>query len=266
MKRFLQFVCHARPSALLSSWLIGAGIVFASPAASSSEGGGSSQNVPALSVAAELEAEAVQWAARRAGVPSDRVGMVALDPRLQLKPCSQSLRMDAPFTNLETVRVRCEQPKWQIYVRLDFKDKQQGTSANVEAPKVLAPKRSVLVLNTSLPRGTALKEDLVSVAEIDAAIAGPQALERLVDIENMELARGLAAGAPVRSFDLRPVLLVKKGQNVMMQLGQGQGFNITARLEAQQDGRMGDQIRLKNPESGRFVSGVVVGESSVRGL
>ncbi len=219
-----------------------------------------------MSMAAKLEAEVVAWVKAQAVGTQGLVQMLPLDPRLQIKSCGAPLKMDAPFTNLETVRVRCEQPQWQLYVRLELKDKPRSASTVTQAPKVLAPKRSVLVLNTSLPRGTALSEDLVSVAEIDAALAGPQALERLVDIDNMELARGLAAGAPVRSFDLRPVMLVKKGQNVMMQLSQGRGFSITARLEALQDGRMGEQIRLKNPESGRFVSGVVVGESAVRGL
>lgn len=217
-------------------------------------------------MAVKLEAEVLEWVSRQAGVPLQRVQMVPLDPRLQLKACGTPLKMDAPFNNFETVRVRCEQPNWQLYVRLDLKDKAKTGTVLSEAPKVLAPKRTVLVATSTLPRGTLLSAEVIEVKEIDAALAGPQALERMVDIENMELARGLAAGAPIRSFDLRPVLLVKKGQNVKMQLGQGRGFNITARLEALQDGRMGEQIRLKNPESGRMVSGVVVGESAVRGL
>jgi len=38
------------------------------------------------------------------------------------------------------------------------------------------------------------------------------------------------------------------------------------RAEALQDGRMGEQVKLKNPESGRQISGVVVGPNLVRGL
>ena len=37
-------------------------------------------------------------------------------------------------------------------------------------------------------------------------------------------------------------------------------------VEALQDGRMGEQVRLKNTESGRQISGVVVGPNLVRGL
>jgi len=82
----------------------------------------------------------------------------------------------------------------------------------------------------------------------------------------MELARPLRAGTPIRSHDLRPILMVKRGQSVLMEIGQGQGFRISARLEALQDGRMGEQIRLKNAESGRQLSGVVTGKDLVRGL
>jgi len=37
-------------------------------------------------------------------------------------------------------------------------------------------------------------------------------------------------------------------------------------VEAQQDGHMGEQIRLKNTESGRLLSGVVTGPNAVRAL
>jgi flagellar basal body P-ring formation protein FlgA len=36
-------------------------------------------------------------------------------------------------------------------------------------------------------------------------------------------------------------------------------------VEAMQDGRFGEQIKLKNPESGRILSGVVKGPGTVTG-
>jgi flagella basal body P-ring formation protein FlgA len=52
---------------------------------------------------------------------------------------------------------------------------------------------------------------------------------------------------------------------VQILIGQGQGFQIAARVEALQDGRFGEQIKLKNPESGRILSGVVRGPGAVTG-
>jgi flagella basal body P-ring formation protein FlgA len=78
--------------------------------------------------------------------------------------------------------------------------------------------------------------------------------------------RDIAPGVPLRAYDLRRAVLVKQGQSVVLTVGQGSGFSITARVEALQDGKMGDQIRLKNPDSGRSLSGIVTGPSAVRGL
>lgn len=216
--------------------------------------------------AQELEAQVIQWAATRALAPKEQVRMLPLDPRVQVKSCGQGIVLDAPFASLETVRVRCEQPAWQLYVRVAFQEGLPKPSVPAEASAVPEPKRKVLVAVASMPRGTLLTPDLVKLADLDAYLPGPQALERLVDIQNMELAREIRAGAPIRGFDVRPVVLVKKGQNVILQIGQGQGFMISVRLEALQDGRMGEQIRLKNGESGRMLSGVVVGKNSVKGL
>jgi len=38
------------------------------------------------------------------------------------------------------------------------------------------------------------------------------------------------------------------------------------RVQAEQDGYKGEQIRLKNTESGRLISGVVTGPNALRGL
>ena len=88
----------------------------------------------------------------------------------------------------------------------------------------------------------------------------------LKDLENAEVVRDIAAGTPLRSSDVRRALLVKQGQLVMLTISQGSSFAIVARVEALQDGRLGDQIRLKNPESGRLLSGVVTGPNAAKGL
>jgi len=69
----------------------------------------------------------------------------------------------------------------------------------------------------------------------------------------------------LRSHDVRRAVLVKQGQSVLLTVTQGNGFSITARVDALQDGKMGDQIRLKNPESGRILSGVVTGPNTAKG-
>jgi len=60
--------------------------------------------------------------------------------------------------------------------------------------------------------------------------------------------------------------LVKMGQQVMMTVGNSTDFQIRVRVDALQDGRMGEQVRLKNTESGKIMSGVVIGPNAVKGL
>jgi flagella basal body P-ring formation protein FlgA len=94
----------------------------------------------------------------------------------------------------------------------------------------------------------------------------PQAVSSLNDVVNAEATRDLPAGQVVRSNDIRRAVLVKQGQSALMTVGQGKGFEITVRVEAMQDGRMGEQIRLKNTESGRLLTGTVTGPGAVRGF
>jgi len=263
MNHFKQILCRLLGSCLLA---------LCSSVGATSGAAEAARQPAVLSSGAEpsnaqtLQAQVVQWAARKAAVDVSAVKMLALDPRIQVKACSGSLELDTPFSSLETVRVRCAEPVWQLYVRVVYQEGALPEPQLVEAPKPPEARRRVLAVGASLPSGTALTPDLVRWVELDAALPGPQALERLVDIEHMELARAIRAGTPIRSYDLRPVLMVRRGQSVLMELGQGQGFRISARLEALQDGRMGEQIRLKNAESGRQLSGVVTGKDLVRGL
>jgi flagella basal body P-ring formation protein FlgA len=50
-----------------------------------------------------------------------------------------------------------------------------------------------------------------------------------------------------------------------MTVGQGTGFTITVRLEALQDGRLGERVMLRNADSGRTISGVVTGMNAAKG-
>jgi len=196
--------------------------------------------------------------------------------------------MDLPFATKETVRVRClGASSWQLYLRANIKTAPAkpvaaavaAAPASAAAPPVTAipPKgtstpaaaarRKVVVGTQFLRAGTVLNASMLEETDQAGAAAADNSLFGSVkDLENAEVVRDIAAGTALRSSDVRRALMVKQGQLVMLTISQGGSFAIVARVEALQDGRLGDQIRLKNPESGRLLSGVVTGPNAAKGL
>jgi flagella basal body P-ring formation protein FlgA len=222
---------------------------------------------PAPSAAEVLQSSVQKWVAQSRKVRPDQVTLAAIDSRVKVPACTQALSMDVPFSSPDTVRVRCAQPVWQQYVRVSVAGAAPEIQAQAkpELPPVPA-KRWVLVAKVPLQRGLLLNESHVSREEVDATNMPVNVLEQASEILHVEAVRDVRAGTPLRSQDIRPTILVKRGQMVLLSVGQAQGFVISARVEALQDGRFGEQIKLKNRDSGRELSGRVQGPNQVTGL
>jgi len=239
------------------------------------------------SVQNKLLSEVSQWAQKTHQLEADQFSFAPLDARVQVQTCDRPLVMDLPFATRETVRVRClGSPSWQLYMRLVLKPgvtlagaptsaqhaAAPAAPANVAAvaPKAVASAppvlRKVVVAKQLLRSGTTVSPDMLEEQEVPAQGVDLQAVTSVKDLENGEMVRDMQAGVPLRSHDVRRAILVKQGQAVILTIGQSGGFAISARVEALQDGRMNEQIRLKNPESGRILSGVVTGPNAARGL
>ncbi len=267
-KQSLQALCRlldlliARGLLLgLVLWLVGAASFAATP--------GKTQTAP-VSAADVLQASVQKWVAQSRKVKPDQVTLAPLDSRVKVRACDQALSMDLPFSNSETVRVRCAQPVWQQFVRVRVAGvaPEMQAQAKPESPaSVPAPaKRWVLVAKVPLQRGMMLNETHVSREQVDTSNMPVNVLELASEVMHAEVVRDVRPGTPLRSQDIRPTVLVKRGQMVLLSVGQAQGFQISARVEAMQDGRFGDQIKLKNRDSGRELSGRVQGPNQVAGL
>jgi len=235
--------------------------------------------------------EVGNWMQQTQQLNSGQFDFVPLDSRVKVQPCDRPLVMDLPFATKETVRVRClGASSWQLYLRANIKappakaapaavattppNSPPGAAAPapvaVTPPKstsnAATPRRKVVIGTQFLRAGTVLNGSMLEETEQAAAGMDNSLFGSLKDLENAEVVRDIAAGTALRSADVRRALLVKQGQLVMLTISQGSSFAIVARVEALQDGRLGDQIRLKNPESGRLLSGVVTGPNAARGL
>lgn len=272
----------------------------ASPAASPATSPAAS---PAAEAAAPLTDQARVWVARQLSMPVARVQVQNPDPRLRTPRCVGGLQFDAPFSNLNTVRVRCAEPAWQLYLRAQWDEPdaalaQTGAPAGAASPvfaggtaggpSTVAPgaaagmatgtspapaqtttaaarePRRALAPSQTISRGALLSPASVDWVMVPARDADSTLVTDPAALLQVEAVRDLPAGQPLRHTDIRAAVLVRQGQLVTLTVGQG-GFTITVRLEAMQDGRMGDRVMLRNAESGRTVSGVVTGLNSARG-
>jgi flagella basal body P-ring formation protein FlgA len=219
----------------------------------------------AATPAATLQKAVVDWVAQTQSVAAESVVLAPMDPRLQVKACASPLSMDLPFASPDTIRVRCGQPVWQLYVRVSVTGR-TTTAGPAKAEPAPVEKRQVLVAAVPLQRGMSLTAAHVRLAEVDTSSVPVNVLEQVSQVLHAEVVRDVRPDTPLRSQDIRPTILVKRGQMVLMSIGQAQGFQISARVEAQQDGRYGEQIKLKNRDSGRMLTGLVKGPNQVQGI
>ena len=218
-----------------------------------------------------------QWVGQNQNTEPSKVDIVPIDPRGNVQECPQPLLIDLPFASRESVRVRCAQPAWQIFLRVQAATSAASAAptapatgsapATVSAPAAAPPvSRTTVITRHLIQRGTQLQPAMLEEVSRPTLGLDSQAVSSLKDVVNGEATRDLPAGQVVRSNDIRRAVLVKQGQSALMTVGQGKGFEITVRVEAMQDGRMGEQIRLKNTESGRLLTGTVTGPGAVRGF
>lgn len=296
----MQMLCHKAPAQPdfrgpgVAAWrwlMLGFLLMFAGGVATAQ-----TPPEPPLSQESLLK-EVGAWMQQTQQLSPGQFEFAPMDSRVKVQPCDRPLVMDLPFATRETVRVRClGASSWQLYLRAIIKNPalKQAAAANPPAAPAATPspatpaapapagianapaaapagpapvaRRKVVVGTQLLRAGTVLSAALLQETEQAATGLDNSAVTSIKDVENAEVVRDIPAGTPLRSYDVRRAILVKQGQLVMLTIGQGSGFAIVARVEALQDGRMGDQIRLKNPESGRLLSGVVTGPNAAKGL
>ena len=210
---------------------------------------------------AVFKASVQEWVARQQGVRPEQVQLMPLDARVRIQPCARPLAMDHPFASTETVRARCPEPGWQLYVRVQVLHKNPDSAGAGPGSR-----RAVVVASQALVRGMTVQPQDVKVQEVLLPAGGGQFMEQVSQAVHSEILRDVPPGTPLRASDLRPLVLVKRGQVVQFHVGKKTGFVVSAHVEAMQDGRMGEQIKLKNTESGRILIGVVRGPGVVDGL
>jgi len=129
----------------------------------------------------------------------------------------------------------------------------------------LVDARPVLVARRTLMRGEKLDASMFEIVERDRRQIPPDHLQSGEGLANAELIAPIQAGETLRTSQFRRSTVVRKGQLVILSFNQA-GIEISVRVEALEDARIGDQLRLRNPDSGKTLAGVATGQGTARAL
>lgn len=129
----------------------------------------------------------------------------------------------------------------------------------------LTDTRPVVVAKRNLMRGETIDSASLEVIEMDRRALPADHLTSIQGLEQGEMTGTVRAGEPLRASMLRPALMVRKGQTVMLTVARA-GIEISIQVEALEDAKLGDQVKLRNPESGKALAGLVIGRGAVRAL
>ena len=166
-----------------------------------------------------------------------------LDRRLRLPACGKPLQAAGPAPNAGNawlVAVHCDSPSiWTLYV-----------------PVHATQHRSVVVLTRSLPPGTPIPADAVTLQERDVSAMPYGYVDHLEDAVGKLLRHPVSAGATLTPDAVASPASVKHGQEVTL-LCQSGGFSVRADGKALSDGASGDRVKAENLDTHRVVEGVV---------
>lgn len=239
---------------------------------------------------------AKQWVAENEGLRADEVQFLPIDERLDLKHCSaNNLELDLPFGSNKTLRLRCGQGNQQVFLHRSDSTKslaKEKVSAHYEnliprseslyeqrptatvassalrdktpTTKAGVSEQSVLVAISPLMANQPLDASLFRIEKRELFGNSRQFVQSPSELPFLDLLRPLDRGEILKQRDTRKARLVRKGTPVQFQLVSNPSMRLQVELQALEDGFLGDKIRLKNPESGRIVMGLVIARGEAR--
>lgn len=127
--------------------------------------------------------------------------------------------------------------------------------------------QDVVVTNRVMRRGELLTDDALEIEERDVTSLKHGVFDRIEALETMQAARPIGAGDVITRRHAEPIPVIHRGDQIVMQVVSS-NMAVEAVGVAMQDGGVGEQIRVKNNDSGKVVRGQILeaGLVQVRGL
>jgi flagella basal body P-ring formation protein FlgA len=120
-----------------------------------------------------------------------------------------------------------------------------------------------LALSEDAPRGTAITAALLDTVWVDVTYNRTPLLRSLQDRDDLSLTRRALAGTVLTETLVEATPVIRRGDLVVV-VHEGPGFRVTVEGEAREDGTVGEEITIKNVESGESFTAVVEGPGRCR--
>ncbi len=167
-----------------------------------------------------------------------------LDPRLQLEQCSESLKPEIEFGNLNqsnfTVKVTCPAPKkWAVRV-----------------PVKVQLFKQVAVTATQLLKDHQITASDLQMTRQDVSLVSDGYFQSVDELIGMAVQKPISPGTIIKHHMVKPPTLVHRGEIVKIVI-KSPGLTIEGMGIAQNDGAKGEMVKVKNNRSNRVVDAMV---------
>lgn len=172
------------------------------------------------------------------------------DPRLNLPVCTEPPLVEFDHSNFQprvSVKVSCagEHP-WSLYIPVQFQGWQQ-----------------VVVAAGNLTRGQTLSNADLLMTEVDLSNLRYGFISDIEEAVGLELKRNLQPGDALYPGVLTAPKVIQKGDEVIITARSAQ-MSVQVPGTAMNDGRMGEQINVRNTGSQRVIRATVIGAGIVQ--
>lgn len=199
----------------------------------------------------QLEAAAYQWLDQQFSQQPGRyeARLSNLDSRLRLAACASPLVVEtqgnSELRGRVNLKVSCLDKNWFIYL-----------SANIDYYL------SVVVARTDLQRRAQLSAAMLNLTEVDVSRVRGDYFTSLDQVQGATLRNRVRAGDVISSKNLLITDAVNRNEQISITATNGT-LSVRMRGEALDSGKVGDQVRVKNLQSGRVIRALVVGRGKV---
>ncbi|MBE0505991.1 MAG: flagellar basal body P-ring formation protein FlgA [Marinospirillum sp.] len=202
---------------------------------------------------AQLQVDASYWIDQQLSGQMGRyeVQFSALDPRLRLAACQTPVDIEphggGELRGRVNLKISCLDQGWFVYLAVDIQR--------------FVP---VVVARTALPRGTGLTPQVLMVQEMEVSRVRGDYYTSINSLNGMQLRNRVRAGDVITHVNLMAADAVNKGEQVVISAISSTGsLGVRMAGEALDNGKIGDQIRVRNIQSGRVIRAIVKGRGAV---